>query len=137
MASQSPFGCNLKIKQRYQLFGITFRDTDTITFSGSKKSKFARPLKAVAHRKLEGWIDVASVSEMTNEAYLSQNDWIYDVTTESHTFICNGLWVHNCVSITMYPFLFSGLKGLGGLSSAPTNLDSFCGSFINMVFRCV
>ena len=39
-----------------------------------------------------------------------------------------------CVSITMYPFLFSGLKGLGGLSSAPTNLDSFCGSFINMVF---
>lgn len=134
MASQSPFGCNLKIKQRYQLFGITFRDTDTITFSGSKKSKFARPLKAVAHRKLEGWIDVASVSEMTNEAYLSQNDWIYDVTTESHTFICNGLWVHNCVSVTMYPFLFSGLKGLGGLSSAPTNLDSFCGSFINLVF---
>lgn len=39
-----------------------------------------------------------------------------------------------CVSITMYPFLFDGLKGLGGLASAPTNLDSFCGSFINMVF---
>lgn len=39
-----------------------------------------------------------------------------------------------CVSITMYPFLFDGLKGLGGLSEAPTNLDSFCGSFINLVF---
>ena len=39
-----------------------------------------------------------------------------------------------CVSITMYPFLFGGLKGLGGLSGSPTNLDSFCGSFINMVF---
>lgn len=39
-----------------------------------------------------------------------------------------------CVSITMYPFLFEGLKSVGGLSEAPQNLDSFCGSFINLVF---
>ena len=39
-----------------------------------------------------------------------------------------------CVSITMYPFLFEGLKSIGGLSDPPTNLDSFCGSFINLVF---
>jgi anaerobic ribonucleoside-triphosphate reductase len=39
-----------------------------------------------------------------------------------------------CVSITMYPFLYSGLKGLGGMAAASKNLDSFCGSFINMVF---
>lgn len=39
-----------------------------------------------------------------------------------------------CVSITMYPFLFGGLKNMGGISEAPTNLDSFCGSFINLVF---
>ena len=39
-----------------------------------------------------------------------------------------------CVSITMYPFLFNGLSNIGGVSSAPTNLQSFCGSFINLVF---
>ena len=39
-----------------------------------------------------------------------------------------------CVSITMYPFLFDGLKKLGGISDPPTNLNSFCGSFINLVF---
>lgn len=39
-----------------------------------------------------------------------------------------------CVSITMYPFLFEGLKSIGGLSDPPRNLDSFCGSFINLVF---
>jgi ribonucleoside-triphosphate reductase len=39
-----------------------------------------------------------------------------------------------CVSITMYPFLFEGLQSIGGLSDAPQNLDSFCGSFINLVF---
>lgn len=39
-----------------------------------------------------------------------------------------------CVSITMYPFLLDGLKNLGGTSVAPKNLDSFCGSFVNLVF---
>lgn len=39
-----------------------------------------------------------------------------------------------CVSISMYPFLFNGLKDIGGISTAPTNLQSFCGSFINLVF---
>lgn len=39
-----------------------------------------------------------------------------------------------CVSITMYPFLFEGLKSIGGMSEPPQNLDSFCGSFINLVF---
>lgn len=39
-----------------------------------------------------------------------------------------------CVSITMYPFLFDGMAEIGGISDAPKNLQSFCGSFINLVF---
>lgn len=39
-----------------------------------------------------------------------------------------------CVSITMYPFLFNGLESIGGMSSAPKNLGSFAGSFVNLVF---
>ena len=39
-----------------------------------------------------------------------------------------------CCSITMYPFLTNGIKGIGGLSAAPKNLDSFCGMFINLIF---
>lgn len=39
-----------------------------------------------------------------------------------------------CVSITMYPFLLNGLSSLGGSSTAPKNLDSFCGGFCNLVF---
>ena len=34
----------------------------------------------------------------------------------------------------MYPFLESGLKELGGVSVAPTDLKSFCGEFINLVY---
>ena len=39
-----------------------------------------------------------------------------------------------CASITMYPWLLGGTNSIGGNSSAPTNLKSFCGGFINMVF---
>ena len=39
-----------------------------------------------------------------------------------------------CASITMYPWLIGGTKAIGGNSTAPTNLRSFCGGFINMVF---
>jgi len=39
-----------------------------------------------------------------------------------------------CVSITMYPYLFKGMKNIGGISEPPKNLQSFCGSFVNLVF---
>jgi len=39
-----------------------------------------------------------------------------------------------CVAITMYPFLIDGLKNLGGQSKAPTDLKSYCGEFINLVY---
>ena len=39
-----------------------------------------------------------------------------------------------CASITMYPWLINGTTAIGGNSTAPTNLKSFCGGFVNMVF---
>ena len=39
-----------------------------------------------------------------------------------------------CASITMYPWLIGGTKSIDGNSTAPSNLKSFCGGFVNMVF---
>ena len=39
-----------------------------------------------------------------------------------------------CASITMYPWLVNGTGPIGGNSTAPTNIKSFCGGFVNMVF---
>lgn len=39
-----------------------------------------------------------------------------------------------CVSVTLYPLLYSGITKLGGESKAPEHLASFCGTFINFVF---
>lgn len=39
-----------------------------------------------------------------------------------------------CVAVTLYPFLLDGLTKLGGISTSPTDLKSFCGEFINLVY---
>lgn len=62
----------------------------------------------------------------------------YIADLESHRIYCHDetsvIGMPYCASITLYPFLMNGLKGLGGTSDAPKHLDSFAGSFINLVF---
>lgn len=58
--------------------------------------------------------------------YLLKHHYIYK---NDETSLAN-----YCASITMYPWLTTGTKSIGGNSVAPTNLKSFCGGFINMVF---
>lgn len=40
-----------------------------------------------------------------------------------------------CASVNMFPYLFEGTKPLGGTSKAPKNLQSFCGTFVNLVYQ--
>lgn len=58
--------------------------------------------------------------------YLLNNHFIYK---NDETSMAN-----YCASITMYPWLLNGTRSIGGNASRPTNLKSFCGGFINMVF---
>ncbi|MDY6113575.1 MAG: anaerobic ribonucleoside-triphosphate reductase, partial [Alloprevotella sp.] len=58
--------------------------------------------------------------------YLLKNHYIYK---NDETSLAN-----YCASVTMYPWLLGGTKNIGGNSTAPTNLKSFCGGFVNMVF---
>ena len=62
------------------------------------------------------------------EEYIRQLE-SHEIYKHDETNICP-----YCVSITMYPFLLNGLSEIGGVSSAPTNLEAYCGSFINLVF---
>ena len=86
--------------------------------------------------RMDGETVISDVYKLndTDQFVESQNEFIYDITTSTHTFALNNILVHNCVSITMYPFLMDGIKGLGGLSASPKNLKSFCGIFCNMIF---
>lgn len=57
---------------------------------------------------------------MLNEHFIYKND---------ETNLAN-----YCASITMYPWLLNGTVPIGGNSTPPTNLKSFCGGFVNLVF---
>lgn len=57
---------------------------------------------------------------MLNEHFIYKND---------ETNLAN-----YCASITMYPWLLNGTIPVGGNSTPPTNLKSFCGGFVNLVF---
>lgn len=125
------------IAENYSLIKDAYEYDDYNIFSRSlttQTSMLAHSLNTKMTEDNGHWVLVDSVSRVDKGRFLESNDFIYDITTDSHSFICNGLWVHNCVSITMYPFLFDGLTNIGGLSIAPNNLDSFCGSFVNLVF---
>ncbi|MDR1407741.1 MAG: anaerobic ribonucleoside-triphosphate reductase [Tannerella sp.] len=58
--------------------------------------------------------------ELLNSHYIYKND---------ETSLAN-----YCASITMYPWLIGGTISIGGNSRKPTNLKSFCGGFVNLVF---
>ena len=110
-------------KSNYDMFGINF--------SPEKINGLKYNLKA----SLNKWKKIITVDTEINEKYLEEKQkYIYDITTESRSFVCNNLWVHNCVAINMYPFLEDGMTKLGGESKAPKHLESFCGSFVNLIF---
>lgn len=122
---------NVLIKSSYPMFGIAFNLDERFNISYKYQSN-----KTVKFSKYETnkWEEISKVDIIKNEYFLNDNEYIYDITTESNTFVLNNLWVHNCVSITMYPFLFNGLESIGGISEAPKNLQSFAGSFVNLIF---
>ncbi len=81
-------------------------------------------------------VNRALVSQNIERMFGTELAQEYNRQIESHE-----IYVHDetslkpyCVSISMYPFLLKGITELGGESQAPQHLESFCGSFINLVF---
>ena len=122
-------------KQNYTLWGVsaTVRDESLL----SPLSFKAKDVKVNKHtlKYKNGWVNITDVRTVKEGLFLNEiNEYIYDITTDSHSFICNNLWVHNCAAISIYPFLLDGLKILGGSSGAPSHANSFIGGLINLVF---
>ena len=81
-------------------------------------------------------VNRALVSNKIEELFGHELALEYQRQIESHE-----IYVHDetslkpyCTSITMYPFLLNGLTELGGESKAPQHIESFCGSFVKLVF---
>ena len=85
------------IKQRYPLYGVSFGVTQEVydllnPFSIKlQKVGFKPAIKRL--RSFQGASKVTNVVEVK-----IKDEYVYDVTTESGTFLCSGILTHNCSS---------------------------------------
>lgn len=112
----------------------------TIDDNSNVANKNIAILNAEIHKPDNIRISRAMIMDKLKELYPEFNSKRYMRDLEDHVIYKNdessfaGAISPYCVSVTMYPFLMDGIKGLGGLSASPKNLKSFCGIFCNMIF---
>lgn len=93
-------------------------------------------MSAELHKKKNIMINRLMVHDKLTELYGQEFADEYIRQLEDHEIYSHdesSLYPY-CCSISCYSFLLNGLQHLGGSSVAPKNLDSFCGSFVNLVF---
>ena len=111
----------------------------TIDDNSNVSGKNVGILNAEAHKEDNIPVVRRMVMKKLAELYPDFDPKQYERDLKSHIIYKHDessfvLPVPYCASITMYPFLTDGIKGLGGLSAAPKNLDSFCGMYVNLIF---
>lgn len=112
-------------------------DGSSVDANANVDSKNVATMTAELHKDINVQLKRYLVSKRIAEMYGEDLAKEYNRQIENHE-----IYIHDeshvafpyCVSITMYPFLLSGLQGIGGESGAPQHLDSFCGNFINLVY---
>lgn len=95
------------ITQNYPIYGISFRTTSKIL--PSLKYNSANTSLKAWRAEGSGWHKV-----LNNEPTEIFDDYIYDITTETHTLVVNGMWNHNCVGWDLKDILLLGFKGVSG-----------------------
>ena len=111
-------------------------DGSKLDANANVSTKNIATLEAEINKDINIQVNRCIVSDKITELFGEELATEYNRQIEAHE-----IYVHDetslkpyCASITMYPFLTKGLTGLGGESGAPKHLNSFCGSFVNLVF---
>jgi len=95
------------LTQNYPLYGISFRTIESNI--PSQKYETASLSTKAWRAEGAGWHRV-----LNNDVTEIPDDHIYDITTESHTLIVNGMWNHNCVGWDLQDILLKGFQGVPG-----------------------
>lgn len=112
----------------------------TIDDNSNVANKNIGILNAEGHKEENILINRGMITDKLKELFPDFDSKQYEKDLEHHIIYKHdessfmGAIAPYCCSISMYPFLNNGIKGLGGLSASPKNLDSFCGMFVNLMF---
>ncbi|TSC95156.1 MAG: ribonucleoside-triphosphate reductase [Parcubacteria group bacterium Licking1014_1] len=119
-----------KIVQNYPIYGISFSKKQGIDFPSFK---YQKAIAASKHWRAEeyGWNKV-----LNNKFTTIAEEEIFDITTSSGTFLCNGLLVHNCAGWDLYDFLRRGFGGVNGKIECrpPKHFRTALGQLVNVLF---
>jgi anaerobic ribonucleoside-triphosphate reductase len=96
-----------QIIQHYPLFGVSFRTTSNTL--PSQLYVAAQTSTKAWRAEGFGWHKV-----LNNETTEIPDEYIFDITTASHTLLVNGMWNHNCVGWDLKDLLLLGFKGVSG-----------------------
>ena len=112
----------------------------TIDDNSNVANKNIGILNAEGHKEENILVSRGMITDKLKELFPDFDAKQYEKDLENHIIYKHdessfmGAIAPYCCSISMYPFLNNGIKGLGGLSASPKNLDSFCGMFVNLMF---
>ena len=124
----------LKYKESSNTANATIDDNSNVA------NKNIGILNAEGHKEENILINRGMITDKLKELFPDFDSKQYEKDLEHHIIYKHdessfmGAIAPYCCSISMYPFLNNGIKGLGGLSASPKNLDSFCGMFVNLMF---
>ena len=112
----------------------------TIDDNSNTNGKNIGLINAEIHKPDNVLVSRGMITRKLRELYPKFNSKNYIKDLESHIIYKHdessfaGAIAPYCCSISMYPFVVNGIEGIGGLSAAPKNLDSFCGMYCNLLF---
>lgn len=133
----TPFGNNVKIQSNYDIWGVYFTKTPNAV-SLDNSYKYQKEVNRSIDKGLKyslGWASITNVQKIENGSFLDKCNYIYDITTETNTFDCNNLWVHNCEAVSLYPLMLEGVGNIDKVTPTPPNdIQSFSGQITNLTF---
>ena len=112
----------------------------TIDDNSNAVGKNVSLMNAEIHKNDNILISRGMITRKLKELYPTFNSRNYSKDLKSHILYKHdessfaGPIAPYCVSISMYPFILSGTKSIGGTSKKPENLAGYCGSYCNLLF---
>jgi len=122
---------NVKIESKKQLYALRFYIPE------SKKDFFNECLK-IDERFLfsKEDLDKKQFSEFRKiEEIKNDSEFVYDITTDTHTFLCNGILAHNCAGWSLRQLITEGFGGVPNkLETVPAkHMDTIIGQMVNFL----
>ena len=117
--------------RNFPTYGMGFRKTESAVLPSERYDALEPSLEAWQDETADAWHRV-----MNNAETDIPDEHIYDITTETHTLVVNGMWNHNCVGWELKDLLLQGFRGVRGKveSAPPRHLRTALGQLVNFIY---